>query len=111
MHIIVNKSLIDGKICLITKENLKCEQISLEIQFKSLPNSVVYDLNKILENYQIKINKFLDESYIKNSFKDDLGFSAMAHKILNGHNPNEVMVVPKNINKMGFFEKFFQLFS
>ena len=111
MHIIINKSLIDGKICMITKENLKCEQLSLEIQFKSLPNSVVYDLNKILEIYQIKINKFLDESHIKNSFTEDLGLSAMAHKILNGHNPNEVMVVPKNIKKMGFFEKFFQLFS
>ena len=111
MHIIINKSLIDGKICMITKENLKCEQLSLEIQFKSLPNNVVYDLNKVLEIYQIKINKFLDESYIESSFNDDLGLSAMAHKILNGHNPNEVMVVPKNIKKMGFFEKFFQLFS
>ena len=111
MHIIINKSLIDGKICMITKGNLKCEQLSLEIQFKSLPNSVVYDLNKILEIYQIKINKFLDESHIKNSFTEDLGLSTMAHKILNGHNPNEVMVVPKNIKKMGFFEKFFQLFS
>ena len=111
MHIIINKSLIDGKICMITKENLKCEQLNLEIQFKSLPNSIVYDLNKILEIYQIKINKFLDESYIKNSFNDDLGLSEMAHKILNGHNPKEVMVVPKNIKKMGFFEKFFQLFS
>ena len=76
-----------------------------------MPNSVVYDLNKILEIYQIKINKFLDENYIKNSFNDNLGLSAMAHKILNGHNSNEVMVVPKNIKKTGFFEKFFQLFS
>ena len=95
----------------ITKENLKCEQLSLELKFKSLPNSFVYDLNKILENYQIKISNFLDERYIKSLFKYDFGLSAMAHKILNGHNPNEVMVVPKNIKKMGFFEKFFQLFS
>ena len=111
MHIIINKSLIDGKICLIKKENLKCEQLSLELKFKSLPNSFVYDLNKILENYQIKINNFLDERYIKSLFNYDFGLSAMAHKILNGHNPNEVMIVPKNIKKMGFFEKFFQLFS
>ena len=111
MHIIINKSLIDGKICLINKENLKCDQLSLEIQFKSLPNNIVYDLNKILENYQIKINNFLDESYIKSLFHDDIGLSTMAHKILNGHNTNEVMIVPKNIKKMGFFEKFFQLFG
>ena len=35
----------------------------------------------------------------------------MAYKILNGCNENEVMVIPKNTKKIGFFEKFFQLFS
>ena len=34
-----------------------------------------------------------------------------AYKIQNGHNDNEVKIIPKNIKKLGFFEKFFQLFS
>ena len=35
----------------------------------------------------------------------------MIYKIKDGFNENEVKLVPKNINKRGFFEKFFQLFS
>ena len=35
----------------------------------------------------------------------------MSHMILNGHNENEVSFLPKNSKKLGFFEKFFQLFS
>ena len=59
-------------------------------------------------------------AYGTESFKSDLRFSftdseigipSMALKILNGYNNNEVKLVPKNIKKPGFFEKFFQLFS
>ena len=28
-----------------------------------------------------------------------------------GYNTNEVSIIPKNVKKLGFFEKFFQLFS
>ena len=41
----------------------------------------------------------------------DIEISEMAFDILNGCNVNEVMVVQKNTKKLGFFEKFFQLFS
>ena len=111
MHIIINKFLVNGKVRLINEENLECDQLNLEIQIKSLSNSVVYDLNKVLENYQIKINKFLDGNYIKGLSPSDIAFSVMAHKIINGYNNNEVRIVPKNTKKTGFFEKFFQLFS
>ena len=111
MHIIINKYLIDGKICLMNEENLECDQLHLEIQIKSLSNVIIYDLNKVLENYQIKINKFLDANYIQSFFSNDIEFTVMAHKILNGYNNKEVRIVPKNIKKIGFFEKIFQLFS
>tara|TARA_Y100000591_G_C21306519_1_gene438863 strand:+ start:184 stop:519 length:336 start_codon:yes stop_codon:yes gene_type:complete len=111
MHIIINKYLIDGKICLIDEQNLKCDQIHLELQIKSLSNSIVYDLIRVLENYQIKINKFLDGNYIESFINNDTKFSVMAHKILNGYNNKEVRIVPKNVKKIGFFEKIFQLFS
>ena len=55
---------------LLFKENLKCDNFGLEIQFKSISNNIIYDLNKILENYQIKIIKYLDGNYIKNFFKN-----------------------------------------
>ena len=52
--------------------------------------------------------------YIKNFFKEDEDnseLSEMASKIKDGFNNNEVILVPKNIENKGFFEKFFQLFS
>ena len=64
-----------------------------------------------MENYQIKILKYLDGSYLKNTFNSDIELSEMSHRILNGHNENEVLFVQKNSKKLGFFEKFFQLFS
>ena len=35
----------------------------------------------------------------------------MSHKILKGYNENEISFLSKNPKKLGFFEKFFQLFS
>ncbi len=35
----------------------------------------------------------------------------MIFKIKHGYNANEVLLVPKNDENKGFFEKFFQLFS
>ena len=47
----------------------------------------------------------------KNIFNNDIELSEMTHKILTGHNENEVTFTPKNTKELGFFEKFFQLFS
>ena len=111
IHMIVNKYFINGKTLLLFEENLKCENFALEVNFKSISNDIIYDLNKILENYQIKISKYLDGSYVKKNFKNDIELSEMSYRILCGHNQNEVIFVPKNTKKLAFFEKFFQLFS
>ena len=111
MHIIINNYLIDGKNHVYLQDNLEYEQLNLVIHFKSISNEIIYNLNKLLQNYQINIIKFLDGDYIKNFFNKDIEISKMAFDILNGCNVNEVMVVQKNPKKLGFFEKFFQLFS
>ena len=62
--------------------------------------------------YQIKISKYMCANYIKSFFeKDDDDLSLMAYKLKNGYNENEVILISKNIENKGFFEKFFQLFS
>jgi len=112
MHIIVNRYLINNKIYDSLNENLNSDHFCMEIEFKSLSANFASEMNKILGKYQIKIIKFIDGSYIKSFFLDErIEFSEKAHKINNGYNPNEVMVVPINPKKSGFFEKFFQLFS
>ena len=111
MHIIINNYLIDGKNYFYLQDNLHYEQLNLVIQFKSISNEITYNLNKILQNYQINIIKFLDGNYVKNFFNKNIEISKMAFDILNGSNMNEVMVVQKSTKKLGFFERFFQLFS
>ena len=64
-----------------------------------------------MENYQIKIIKYIDGGYVKNYFGNEVELAEKAHRILNGYNENEVTFVPKSPKKLSFFEKFFQLFS
>ena len=111
MHMVIKKYFFNGKSYQSFHENMKCEYLALEIEFKFIPSSIIYDLNKILQNYQIKIIRYIDGSYVKNTFNNDIELSEMTHKILTGHNENEVTFMPINTKKLGFFEKFFQLFS
>ncbi len=111
MHIIIKNYLIDGKNYSYLQDNLECEQLNLEIQFKSISNEIIYNLNKVLKNYQINITKYVDGNYVKNFFNNDKEISKMTFDILNGCNENEVMVIQKSTKKTGFFEKFFNLFG
>ena len=111
MHMIINKYLINGKSYSLLEDNLKSDNLALELQFKSVSNNFIKDIDNILQKYQIKIVKSLDGSYVKNLFNNDLELSEMCHKILSGYNENEVRFIPKISKKLGFFEKFFQLFS
>ena len=111
MHMIINKYLINGKSYSLLEDDLKSDNLALELQFKSVSNNFIKDIDNILQKYQIKIVKSLDGSYVKNLFNNDLELSEMCHKILSGYNENEVRFIPKTSKKLPFFEKFFQLFS
>ena len=111
MHMIINKYLISNKVYSSFDENLEGDNLALEIQFRSISNSFINDLNEILESYHIKIIKYLDGNYVKNFFDNDLELTDISNKITGGFNKNEVLFVQKNPKKLGFFEKFFQLFS
>ena len=111
IHMVINKYFINDETYSLFEENLKTDHFGLEINFKSISRNTIYDLNKILENYQIKITKFLDGSYVKANFSNNIELAEMCYKILCGYNQNEVIFVPKSTKKLAFFEKFFQLFS
>ena len=111
MHMIIKKYFVNDRSYLSFEENLKSDYLALEIEFRSISNNIVYDLNRVLENYQIKIVKYLDGSYVKNFICTDIDLPEKSYRILNGYNQNEVLFVPKNFKKLAFFEKFFQLFS
>ncbi len=111
MHMTINKYLINNKVHLSFNENFEGDTLALEIQFRSVSNYIINNLNEILESYHIKIIKYIDGNYVKNFFDNDLELTDMSNKIISGFNKNEVLFVQKNLKKLGFFEKFFQLFS
>ena len=112
MHILLNNQLIydDNVTSLI--DNVDINPQYLEVCFIILSNDLIINLNKVMQKFQIKISKFIDGKYVKNFFKDDeLELSLATHKLINGFNDNEVIIVPKNVENVGFFERFFNLFS
>ena len=110
MHmILVNK---DEKEYLSKNIDINQDQLFLEVSFISLSNNITIFFDKLFENHQIEVSKYMSAKYIK-SFqnKETSEFSVMANKLSSGHNQNEVIIVSKNIVNKGLFEKFFQLFS
>ncbi len=112
IHMLITKYIIDGNYSSKFTGAIECDNLCLELKFISIPNNVILEIEKILEYYQIKVSNCLDCNYIENFFKNShISLSEMGHKIQSGANENEVLIVPKNLKKLGFFEKFFQLFS
>ena len=112
MHMVISNFIINGKEYSSIRNNLKSDNLCLDINFKFISNELIFILDKILENYQIKVSQYLNGNYIKDFFReDDIELSEMVYKIRNGYNSNEVMLIPKSIINKGFFEKFFQFFS
>ena len=112
MHmIIVNNDKNENNFQLKNLNN-NDDCLFLEVNFISIPNNLTFYFDKLLENYQIKIRRYMSGNYIKSYFdKDETDLSMMANKLNNGLNINEVQLVSKSIENRGFFEKFFQLFS
>ena len=112
MHFIVNRYLIDGVNQTSFDEEIDGDHICVEVNFISVPNTLVKEVSNVLEKYQIKIGDLLEKKYIKSFVEDqNLDLSLIAFKIQSGQNQHEIALVPKSLKKKGFFEKFFQLFS
>ena len=112
MHMVITNYIVDGKKNSTFTIDSDSGHFCLEVNFVSISNDLISTFDKLLENYQIKIKQYMCGNYIKNFFyKDNDELSLMAHKLKNGQNNNEVILIPKNIENRGFFERFFQLFS
>ena len=112
IHILINDQLVhrDTEISLV--DNIDISSQCLEVRFITLSNNLILTLSKILQEYQIKISKFVDGKYVKNFFKEDeLELSLATHRLINGYNDNEVILVSKRAKNQGFFEKFFNFFN
>ena len=112
MHMVIvkkeNNSLLDNA-------NNSDDYLFLEVNFISIPNKFTFYFDKLLENHQINIKRYMSGDYIKSFLdiesKESIELFVMANKLNNCLNKNEVQLVSKSKENKGFFEKFFQLFS
>lgn len=112
IHMIIDNYQIDKKNYPFFPDNISCENFSLDITFILLSNKIIKDLELILKRYQISIIKILNASYLLEFFKkNERDIFLMAKKMIDGHNKNEVHLIPKTQKNSGFLEKFFHFFS
>jgi len=112
IHMIIDKYIIDGVVYSSLQNQISNKEICLEIKLILMSNLIIFKIENILKQYQIQVNNYLEKRYLKDFFLDkQLNISQMAHELKNGINNNEVRLTSKSPKKLGFFEKFFQLFS
>ena len=112
MHMVISNYLINDENTTLSYSGSNNSDLSVVVSFTSISSNFTNNLEKILKRYQININRYLCEVYIKKFFEgQEIEFSIMICKMLNGSNDKEVQLVPKSDENKGFFEKFFQLFS
>ena len=112
MHMVIVNKDSNGNDFLLNNFDIAEDYSYLEVNFISISNSFTLIFDKLLENHQIKVRKYMSGIYIKSFLREDeTELSVMANKLYNGLNKNEVKFISKTIENKGFFEKFFQLFS
>ena len=112
IHVLINAYIASSERSLSLTGDNHNDHSTIETKFISISNDLIDSLDKLLEKYQIKVIQYMCGDYVHNFFVDNnLELSSMAYQLKNGLNENEVILIPKNIENRGFFEKFFQLFS
>ena len=112
MHMLISSYIINGISHSSYISDQKYDNLCIETKFISIRNELTDSFDKLLEKYQIKVSRYMCGTYINNYFTENAHeLSSMAYKLKNGLNDNEVILIPKNIENKGFFEKFFQLFN
>ena len=112
MHMKIDQFYIDNNIYKTLPDNIRCENLSIDLSFICIPDDILQNLEKTFKKYQISVSKTFCFRYL-NSFVDieSNDLSQVSKKILDGFNENEVLLINKRSRNVSFFEKFFNFFN
>ena len=111
-HMIIDNYNIDDKFFSSLPENMKCQNLCMDINFICFSEKFLMKIKESLNVYQIEIQQILSASYLRDNFKDSTeDIYSMGQKIIDGHNSNEILFVRKIRKNLGFFERFFNFFN
>ncbi len=111
-HIVINEFIVDGDILSKPPLNKSCDDLIINLKFICFPEKLILFLEKLFKEHQIEFKSVLCSHYVKSFFSSSFqNIFETAIAIKEGHNINEVSIIPKKPVKMGFFERFFHIFS
>ena len=111
-YIRINNFSVDGKNYQNFNEIQNGEILCLEVKFEIIKKELEKKIKSKLSLLQIDVEKFFSVkslNLIPNTEKED--FNAAASNLYYGFDENQVFMVQKNREKLGFFEKLFHLFD
>ena len=113
VHIVVEKYVLDKIEYEFLPSGKKCNKISVDLNFICFPKELLNNFEKLFLKQQISINKFICSNYVKTfNFNDkNRNICEYGNKIANGINKQEVVSIPKEPKKKGFFAKLFHFFN
>ena len=112
VHMIIKKCILDDEEYNNIPFGKKCKNFFLEVSFIYLRKNFVSNFEDLLKKHQIEVSRIICTNYARSLLHidfDDLSKAGIA--AVDNNNLNEVNVISKKINKSGFFEKLFHIFS
>ena len=113
IHIITENYNLDNVNHNFLPLDINCKKFSIDIKFICFPKDLLRNFEQLFLKQQIFINKFICSNYVKtfNSKNNEKHICEKGKEIVEGINKQEVVSIPKIIEKTGFFEKLFHFFK
>ena len=113
IHIIVENYVLDSIQHKFLPLDKKCNKFSIDAKFICFPKNLIKNFERLFFKQQIFINRFICLNYIKAfDFLDkEKNICVCGKKIVKGINKQEVVSIPKEPKRKGFFEKLFHFFK
>ena len=113
VHIIIHKYIINDLDYVFVPEDINCNKISVDIEFICFPKNLIKKAEGLFNNFQISVDKVICSNYAKLFFnnKSDNNICEIGRNLNKGFNKQEVAIIPKKVEKRGFFEKLFHFFK
>ncbi len=113
IHIVVSSYVVDDVEYKFLPVNKNCKKFSVNIEFICFPKVLIKELKKLFNKYHISINRIICGKYVNsfNSGRSDFNIYDNGFSLVEGANKQEVVIIPKKLEKKGFFERLFHLFS
>lgn len=113
IHIITENYNLDDMNHNFLPLDINCKKFSIDIKFICFPKDLLRNFEQLFLKQQIFINKFICSNYVKtfNSKNNEKHICEKGKEIVEGINKQEVVSIPKIIEKTGFFERLFHFFK